>query len=201
MTVIGEVPTGRMVQRATASVGDAIYVSGTLGNAALGLRLHTDARAGRHVIADAWGLSGAAREALLSAYLYPQPRLSLRHVVREFAAAAMDVSDGFVKDLERMCLASGVAAVVQCDAVPLSPEARSVLACDPDLFASIASAGDDYEILAVVPSGRASDFEAAARQVASPVHCIGSIVNGTGVVVTRSDGSTVTFHRKGWDHF
>src|SRR5262249_36847255 len=102
----GAVPKGRMVRRATAEAGDLVYVSGTLGDAALGLRL----RSGR-VVAPAH--QAAEREWLEGRYLRPQPRIGLRGALLAHARAAMDVSDGLVKDLERLCRAAGVGAEVE----------------------------------------------------------------------------------------
>ena len=104
VTLFGEVPVGRMVRRAGPRSGDALFVSGTLGASALGLRL----RLGEEFA----GLSQSLRAEALDRYLRPQPRLGLRAALRAEASAAMDISDGLAKDLRRMCAASGTGARV-----------------------------------------------------------------------------------------
>ena len=201
ITVIGETPAGRMVQRGTAQVGDALYVSGTLGDAGLGLQLHREMREGRRDLRTGWGLTEYQTGYFIDRYLRPQPRIDLTRPLRQHASAAMDVSDGLVKDLERMCKVSGVGAVVDSALIEWSPAMVIVIRQHPALFSSIVSAGDDYEILAAVPVERVSAFAAEARQVATPVHRIGTFVKGSGVTVTRIDGTEISFDRKGWDHF
>ena len=201
ITVIGEVPAGRMVQRATAQVGDALYVSGTLGDAGLGLQLHREAREGRRDLRDRWGLTDYQTDYFAARYLRPQPRLELSLLVRQYASAAMDVSDGLVKDLERMCGASGVGAEIDSALIEWSPAMVIVMRQQPELFSRILSAGDDYEILAAVPTDRMAAFEATAQRGSTPVHRIGRIVDCAGVRVMRIDGTEIAFDRKGWDHF
>jgi thiamine-monophosphate kinase len=201
VTVIGEVAAGRMVRRDTARAGDAVYVSGHLGDAALGLMLHREARDGRMALRNRWGLADSAAIELMKRYMRPTPRLSLSAIVRDHARASMDVSDGVVKDLERMCKASGVGADVDADRLPLSPVAAGVLQRETDLFARVVSAGDDYEILTAVAPDQCAAFEAASASAGTPVTLIGQFRAGDGVAVTRMDGTAVTFDRKGWDHF
>lgn len=112
VTAIGQVPAGRMVLRTTAQVGDVICVTGTIGDAALGLKL-------RSTPAWAQSLSPEERAHLADRYLHPQPRHRLAAVLRDHASAAMDVSDGLAGDLAKMMRASGVAAVVEAAQVPL----------------------------------------------------------------------------------
>src|SRR6185436_18937693 len=118
MTVIGEVEQGRMVRRGTARAGDAVLVSGTLGDAALGLALRKDP-----ALAAAWGLTPAEAEHLRRRYARPEPRLALAGALRDHASAAMDISDGLAKDLARLCTTSGCAARVRFADLPLSAAA------------------------------------------------------------------------------
>ncbi|MDK9697857.1 MAG: thiamine-phosphate kinase [Siculibacillus sp.] len=178
ITVFGAVPTGRMVRRAAARPGDVLYVSGTLGDAALGLLLRTapDRAAG-------WRLSSDETGHLARRYLLPEPRLALAPAVLARAGAAMDVSDGLGLDLARMCRGSGVAAEVDVDALPLSEAARRVLGAEPDAIEVIVGGGDDYEILASVPAAAAAAFEVEAKEAGVAVTPIGRIVEaaaGTG---------------------
>ena len=158
ITAVGSVPRGGMVRRNTARPGDAVFVSGTLGDSALGLLLRRNPR-----LAETWGLTAADAEHLRRRYLRPSPRLGLGDALRGHSASAMDISDGLAKDLARMCSASGCGAQVRLAELPLSPAARKALAADPRLVMAIAAGGDDYEILACVAADKASDFVAAAR--------------------------------------
>ena len=140
IAMFGSVPQGAMVRRAGAKPGDRVLVSGTIGDAALGLAVRNDA--GRD-----WKLDDAQREHLSSRYLLPQPRNALAEAVRKLASAAMDVSDGLVGDLAKLARVSGVAAAVEVARVPLSAAARAALAADPALIETVLTGGDDYEIV------------------------------------------------------
>lgn len=196
IAIVGAAERGRMVRRGGARPGDRLYVSGTLGDAALGLKLRQSP-----ALAAAWGLEPAGVDVLVRRYMRPQPRLALADVLRRHAAAAMDLSDGLAKDLGRMCRASGVGAVMRADLVPLSPPATAALARDPALIKTIVAAGDDYEILAAVPSGSASQFEAEARGAGVPVTPIGEIRAGGGLDVLDSGGVPIELGVLGYDHF
>ena len=137
--------------------GEAVFVSGTLGDAALGLALRKD-----RTLAGRWGLTPDEAGHLLQRYARPQPRLALAPALREQASAAMDLSDGLAKDLGRLCAASGCAARVRLLDMPLSPPAAKALAADPTLWDRIVAGGDDYEVLATVPLAAAEKFRSAA---------------------------------------
>jgi thiamine-monophosphate kinase len=144
ITALGRTP--RFVPRAGAKPGDAIYVSGTIGDAALGLALRKDS-------ALATRLSPQARAHLLDRYLLPRPRLDLVPLLRAHASAAMDVSDGLAGDLAKLCRASSVGAEVETPLVPLSDAAREAIAIAPGLFETALTGGDDYEILFTAGAG------------------------------------------------
>ena len=196
ITVIGEVEAGRLVRRGTARPGDALFVSGSLGDAALGLALRKD-----RALAERWGLSPDEVRHLRNRYARPQPRLGLGLALRTHAAAAMDVSDGLAKDLARMCKASACAARVRLSELPLSPAAAKALAADPDLGLRTVTGGDDYELLASVPEASADAFGAMAAQAGIAVTRIGTTSVGAGVVIEDQDGQPLTLDRAGWDHF
>lgn len=196
ITVIGEVEQGRMIRRGTARVGDALFVSGTLGDAALGLALRKEP-----ALASAWGLSAAEVEHLLRRYARPEPRLALAAALRQHASAAMDISDGLAKDLARMCQSSGCAARARLSDLPLSTGAAKALAADPGLARHIATGGDDYEVLAAVPPAKASAFRSDAAGAGVAVTEIGAFAAGAGVVIEGTDGRPLSFDRPGWDHF
>jgi thiamine-monophosphate kinase len=196
ITAVGSVPRGGMVRRNTARPGDAIYVSGTLGDAALGLLLRRNAR-----LVSTWGLSEANADHLRQRYLRPEPRLGLGAALRGHATAAMDISDGLAKDLDRMCRVSGCGARVRLADLPLSAAARKALAADPKLMLAIAAGGDDYEILCAVAPEKASDFVAAAGRSGIAMTCIGTLTADSGVIFEGADGLPVSFPSSGWDHF
>jgi thiamine-monophosphate kinase len=204
ITAIGSVPQGRMVRRTTAGIHSTLLVSGTIGDAALGLALAREpALAGR------WGLSQAEVEHLARRYRRPEPRLALAPVLREYAAAAMDLSDGLVKDLERMLRGSGVAGRLRAGDVPLSDPARKVVAREPERLAQLITGGDDYEVLAAVLGSRAFclEFRSAAAKAGVPMTEVGMVgpfdwpEHGTGLIVDDPDGRPMSFDRTGWDHF
>jgi thiamine-monophosphate kinase len=196
ITAVGSVPQGRMVRRDAARSGDALFVSGTLGDAALGLLLRRNSR-----LAATWGLSTADGEHLHRRYLRPEPRLGFGHALREHASAAMDISDGLAKDLGRMCRASGCGARVQLADLPLSAATRQALAADNKLMLAIAAGGDDYEVLSAVAPEKASDFVAAATRGGVAVTRIGTLTDSNDVRLEGSDGLPVAFPSSGWDHF
>jgi thiamine-monophosphate kinase len=196
ITIIGSVEKGHMIRRGTARAGDTVVVSGTLGDAALGLALRNDA-----ALAARWGLSAVEADYLRQRYARPQPRLALAAALRTHASAAMDVSDGHAKDLGRMCAASGCAARVRLADMPLSPAAAKALAADPGLALRIVAAGDDYEVLATVPEAGVPAFQSMAKEGGVAVTRIGATTASTGVVIEGGDGQPLTLTRTGWDHF
>ena len=196
VAAFGTLPSGSMVRRDGARVGDHVLVTGTIGDAALGLKLRNDARAARR-----WKLSATSRNHLLQRYLVPEPRNALALAVRKNANAAMDVSDGLAGDLTKLCRASGVAAEVESARVPLSAAAQAVMKVAPRLLETALSGGDDYEIVCTVRSTRLASFKAAARAFGVPVTDIGRIVQGQGAAFRQSDGSLLRFKRGSFSHF
>jgi thiamine-monophosphate kinase len=196
ITVFGSVPVGRMVRRGAARVGDHLFVTGTLGDAALGLALLKDA-----ALTQRLGLETSETAGVVSRFLRPQPRLALRPLLLAHASAAMDLSDGLMKDCGRMCAASGAHARIEAAALPLSDPVRKAVATDTAWFKAAAAAGDDYEILAAIPGTKVGDFKKDAAALDFPVTRIGEIRAGSGVRMQQADGSDVIFKRTGWDHF
>lgn len=196
ITVIGEVPTGRMVRRGTAKAGDAIFVTGTIGDSAMGL-VGLQSNFPRKL----WPISKAEHKLMAGRYYRPQPRLDLRAALLAHARAAMDVSDGLAKDLERMASASGVAATLHAGKVPLSAVAAKVAAYAPDWLTGVLAGGDDYEILCAIPTERADAFQHDAAAAGVQVTQIGAFGKGTGLSVLDANGALVELQRKGWDHF
>jgi thiamine-monophosphate kinase len=196
ITILGTVAARGMVRRGTAQAGDVLFVSGTLGDAFLGLGLRKDtALAGR------WGLASEEAQYLVQRFLRPQPRLALATALRAHASAAMDVSDGLAKDLARMCSASGCAGRVRLADVPLSAPAAKAAAVDPVLAAGMVTAGDDYEVLAAVPAANADAFRSCAVVDGIPVSPIGFMRAGRGIVIEGDEGRPLALDHLGWDHF
>ena len=185
LTAIGHIEPGRALARSTARAGDDIWVSGTIGDAGLGLAM-------------ARGLVPVEKP-LLDRFRRPQPRVALGRALVGVASACMDVSDGLLIDADRMARASGVALSITLDAVPLSSAAAARTHGDADRLAR-ATAGDDYELLFAAPPGRAADVQAAAGQARTPVARIGTVVAGAGVRALGQGGADITAARLGWEH-
>jgi thiamine-monophosphate kinase len=192
IAVVGSVPDGTMVRRAGARPGDRVFVTGTIGDAALGVVLRKGAR---------WPLSDAQRDHLLSRYLLPQPRNALAEAVRTHASAAMDVSDGLAGDFAKLCRVSQVAAEVAAARVPLSDAAQAAIAADPALLETALTGGDDFEIVCTVPPAKADGFRAAAEAAKVAVTDIGEIRAGEGVRFVDSAGHALAFKRTSFSHF
>jgi thiamine-monophosphate kinase len=196
-TALGLVPQGRAVLRHGAQPGDRLYVSGTIGDAWLGLRLLQEPALG-----DRWGLSGEERAFLIDRYRRPAPRVGLARVVCHFALAAIDVSDGLVGDAQKLAEVSHRDIVIETEALPLSPGGRKAVEREPKLVETLIAAGDDYEILAAVPQASAADFEAESHARDVPVTAIGRIETGQGLVrVIGEGGAVLKLAHKGFSHF
>jgi thiamine-monophosphate kinase len=196
VTVMGVVPRGGMVLRTRAQAGDRLFVTGTIGDSALGLALRSSDGA-----AKSWPLDAAERTALVGRYLRPAPRLALTSALRAYAGAAMDISDGLVKDAARMARASGVAIEIDSRLVPMSPAMKAIVTKALAWRSRALTSGDDYEILASVPAASAAAFAAAAHSAGCPVTEIGAVGAGAGLVVHGADGRPMTFVAAGYDHF
>lgn len=197
VAMFGAVPEGTMVRRDGAKAGDIVFVSGTIGDAALGLLLRRgDAT---------WKLEPARRQHLISRYLLPQPRNALAEAVRTHASAAMDVSDGLVGDLAKLCRVSQVSADIDIARVPHSDAAQGVIAADPAKESEsreiALTGGDDYEILCTVPPDKVESFRSAAKAANVPVTEIGVIAAGEGVRFRDAQGAALIFKRTSFSHF
>jgi thiamine-monophosphate kinase len=197
VTAFGRVPSGRMVRRDGARTGDLLAITGTVGDAALGLDILRNGGVAGIVADDA-----AGRDALIGRYRVPQPRHALAAAVRDHATAAMDVSDGLAGDLAKLCSASGVSAQVEIVSVPLSPVAIKALAQGAADLETVLAGGDDYEILCTVPENRWDSFIEAARAAGVPVTAIGHIVAGSQAPdFVDGAGHPVTLKRLSYSHF
>jgi thiamine-monophosphate kinase len=191
LTAFGRVAVDGEVRRSGARPGDLIFVSGTIGDGALGLL----AAAGRLS-----GLDPDDRNYLADRYRLPRPRVTLGPGLGGLATAMMDVSDGLVGDLDHLIEASGVAAVIETAKVPLSSAAATVLTVDLTLLETVLTGGDDYELLFTAPSTAADDVSRLAATVGVPVTMIGRIESGSGLQVLDRDGHDVALGRRGFRH-
>lgn len=197
ITALGLVAHGHAVLRHSAKQGDRLYVSGTIGDACLGLRLLKEPS-----LARSWGLTEEDKAFLIGRYRRPKPRMELVIPVRNFAQGAIDVSDGLVADVEKLAEASHIGARIEAGKVPFSEAARKTLSRAPELLADLLTAGDDYEIVAAVPETSVAAFEAESKTKGVPVTAIGRLLGPAGEVrVLRPDGSPLQLARKGFAHF
>ena len=187
VTLVADAPT-RLITRQGAAVGDRVYVTGTLGDAALGVRvLQGSMRAAR-------GATAVRR------YREPQPRLQAGRVLvgTGVLSAMMDVSDGLVQDLGHICEQSGVGAVIRSVAVPRSRVYRALMGDDDSLALR---GGEDYELLFTVPPARVARLERLRTRLGCPITHIGDIVTGRRARVLGASGALRAMRTGGYDHF
>jgi thiamine-monophosphate kinase len=187
LTAIGEVPRGAALLRGGARAGDDVWISGSLGDAALGLE----------ALQGALAVAEPARAFLIERYRLPQPRLALGQALRGLARAAIDVSDGLVADLGHILEISGVGAELRVDALPLSAAARDL----PGARDAALSGGDDYELLFTAPPDRREAIGALSRPLDLPLACIGTICADPGLHVLEENGEELPVRKAGWQHF
>jgi thiamine-monophosphate kinase len=196
IAAFGQVPHGKMVRRAGAKAGDAIVVTGTLGDSALGFLLRRDPK-----LAEKAKLSAEEQAYLLERYLVPQPRTSFAKALRTHAHAAMDISDGLAGDLAKLAAVSGVSAKIDSTKLPLSNAARRLLAFDQSLIETVCTGGDDYEILAAVPKEALKGLREAAKESGIALTEIGMAGGGEGIELTGADGRPLAFKHPSFRHF
>jgi thiamine-monophosphate kinase len=195
IAAFGTVPHGKMVRRSTAKPGDAVVVTGTIGDAALGMKLRGDPS-----LAKGWRLAEAMVAYLEARYLLPQPRNALATAVLQHAGAAMDVSDGLAGDLAKLCGASAVAAEIDVARMPLSDGARAAVGADSAQIETVLTGGDDYEIVLTLGPEKLAGFLAAATGAGIAVTEIGKVHAGEGARFIR-EGKPLAFARPSYSHF
>ena len=192
LTAFGTVAGDACLTRAGAGEGDDIYVSGTVGDATLGLR------AVHGGLAD---LTTEDHAALAARFRLPEPRLALGAALVGIATCAIDVSDGLVADLGHICAESGVAARFAAAAVPLSAAAKRAIDRGEAAIADLVTGGDDYELLFCAPLSKRGAIEALGHRLELAVSRIGTIEHGQGVTVVDADGQPLALGRTGYQHF
>lgn len=194
LTALGTVPSGRALRRDQAKPGDLIAMTGTLGDAALGLAVLQE------------GLDALAKphaDYLSDRYWLPQPRLDVGVATLSLGVriAAMDISDGLCGDCRKIADASNVGMIFDQSAIPLSDAAKAALAIDPALWTRVLAGGDDYELLIC---GSAEDISrlSAQNQTDVPITVIGEVTDQPGSIMMRNlDGKMAELAKGGFDHF
>jgi thiamine-monophosphate kinase len=192
-TLLGWTPAGRLVRRGGARAGDVLLVSGTIGDAGLGLRVLQGGAA---------ELGGVHRDAVVERHRLPTPRLALRDALRRHARAAADVSDGLLADAGHIGEASGLGVEVALERLPLSPAAEAWLARQPDravALLDLATAGDDYEVVCTAVEGAVDALQAEAAAAGAPFTVIGRMSAEPELRVAL-DGRALPLERTGWTH-
>jgi len=188
ITAFGDAAEGEVLRRAGARAGDGLYVSGTIGDGALGLLV---------LRGEIGGLDAIARDELVDRYRLPRPRSALGVGLVGTAHAAADISDGLVADLGHVASASGLAAEIDLACIPLSSAAGAALDHDSDLWPTVLAGGDDYELVFAAPETATLDELSAHSE--TPITRIGEFRTGTGVTV-MGDGVPMVLDRAGYRH-
>jgi thiamine-monophosphate kinase len=196
ITAIGEVRVGRMIRRNGARHGDIVFVTGTVGDAALGLEVLR----GKSMASDS-----TDAEYLVGRYRLPQPRTMLGPRLIGIANAAIDVSDGLVADLHHICTVSRLSAFVDAVQIPLSRAARSIVTRESGCLATALTGGDDYEILFTAHPDATPAIRQLSQAVGVPITNIGRISALSGGeqprVTVLDDERSLQLRSEGWTHF
>lgn len=190
----GWVEQGTALRRSGGQAGDLLVVTGTLGDAAAGLAIATG-----ELRVEKPQTGASFLEQLRRRFEYPEPRVEFGRLARGLATAAMDLSDGIAGDLPRLARASGVAARVAVDQLPLSPALRSIVPGDRARHWAL-TGGDDYELLLSVPAGRLARLQEAAERCHLRLSRIGELGPGSGVTWSM-DGRVLKAQPAGYEHF
>ena len=187
ITAIGLLPADKtMLRRSGARAGDAVLVSGTIGDAGLGLA------AARNQLQS---------EALLQRYLLPEPRTALIPLLHHHATATMDVSDGLLQDAAHLATASGHALKLELSHLPLSGDADNWAGEKTDALLQLATSGDDYEILCTCPAIQVNDFISDAAAIGINLTAIGTVTHGEGITLTHHSAPVPLPQKLGFRHF
>ncbi len=190
VTIMGEVAKGKALRRSGARTEDDIWVSGHLGDAALGL-----AHQQQHITLEADEL-----DRCLSALHSPRPRVALGQRLIGLAHSAIDISDGLLADLGHILQNSNVAATIHMDEINCSASIKKRLP-QPFAMQCLLAGGDDYELCFTAPVTARAKIEIVSREEGIQLTRIGSIGEGTGLVVLDAAGGAVKLQTKGYDHF
>ena len=190
LTIIGTIPHGRAVLRRGAKLGDFICVTGNIGDAYLGLKVVMGEIKSTETDLNHW----------INSYHVPNPPFAMRHKIREFASAALDVSDGLIADAGHLSRASKIGIRIELDTIPFSPETRDWAAKQDSKTAAIESlvtGGDDYQVLLSLSEANYN----AAIKAGLTMTKIGMVTHGNGIVCTDANGQIVDVKKTGYTHF
>lgn len=194
VTMLGAPSSAGLTRRNGAQPGDDVYVTGTIGDAGLGLRALTGETKP----------AAAAKKYLVERFRLPAPRLAAGSALAGLASAAIDVSDGLLADASHVAETSGSAIDIAAEKIPFSPAARAWLDAQGDrnaAIAGLAATGDDYEILFTAPQSRRRSIEMAGQVTKTPIVRIGTVSRGKGVRLIDESGRSIDAPKRGWDHF
>ena len=189
VTIHGQVPKGKALKRSGAKIGDWVFVTGSLGDSALGL----DMLRNKQVIKPEF------KEYLLNRHYYPTPRVLAGQALKGLASSAIDLSDGLVSDLSHILKASNVGAVIDANAIPLSSSLTESVGADQALAYAL-TGGEDYELLFTVPESQRGAIDTALLHAGVKFVKIGQICSGNKIKFTL-DGQPFTPEFKGFEHF
>lgn len=192
ITAIGEIPKDRVIRRAGAMIGDDIFVSGCIGDAAIALKL--------------FGEIGKANTlkhypSLYDRYTLPEPRIGLGKLLAGTATACIDVSDGLYADLNHICLASKVGAKIEMGAIPLSKCVKEIIEKNKYYWESVYGGGDDYELLFTANKDQRNVIDNFASILNIAISKVGCIELGKGISILDQFGDVVPVKSFGWQHF
>jgi len=192
LTAFGSVAKGQAVRRRGAKPGERVYVTGSIGDGALGLK------AARGMLAE---IGQGDRAFLLGRYRLPEPRTAVGPGLVGTATAMIDVSDGLVADAAHIAETSGVGMILWQDKIPLSPAAARAAAADSTLHSLLLTGGDDYELLFTAPPGAERRIAELAAATGVAISDIGEVVAGEIVRVVDATGADLALPSRGWQHF
>ena len=198
ISALGLVPAGKALTRHVKGEvsGQVLFVTGTIGDAALGLKFVLGEL-------DDTAAPAEARAALIARLRRPEPRLALGQALRGLATAAIDISDGLIADIGHICAVSGCAAVIDAARLPLSPPARALTSRRPELLATALTGGDDYELAFAAAAESRSELEALSQSLGVAITEIGRLEAGPAgrVEALGGDGRPLALNATGWSHF
>ncbi|MCF4007978.1 thiamine-phosphate kinase [Rheinheimera sp. UJ63] len=190
MMAKGQVPRGKAITRAGAKVGDYIYVTGTLGDAALGLKL----------VQGQCEISKKHQGHVLQRFHYPSPRVALGQALRNTASSAMDISDGLAGDLPHILRRSAVGAYVDIQRLPMSQALKDSCTAEEAMQLAL-SGGEDYELLFTVPENRRGSLDVLLSPYGVPITCIGRITGAVGKLELKAGEQPYAYQHQGFQHF
>jgi thiamine-monophosphate kinase len=192
VTALGTVPVGRMIRRKGARPRDAVFVTGSVGDAGAGLAV---------LKGEGVGLPDLSRAALISRYQLPEPRVALGPLLLGIASAALDVSDGLLADLGHIAKLSEVRIALDAAKIPVSAATRALWGQGSNAVVRAATSGDDYEIAFTAPASMRSRLEELSRTSGVAITEIGRVEAGSGVHLLDDKGKSIAVPRAGYTHF